>query len=31
VDAARLTRVLDVTSARMHEFTGARETARSQG
>ena len=28
LDAAGLTRVLDVTSARMHDFTGARETGR---
>jgi DNA/RNA-binding domain of Phe-tRNA-synthetase-like protein len=27
-DPSRLTQVLDVTAARMHEFTGARETAR---
>jgi DNA/RNA-binding domain of Phe-tRNA-synthetase-like protein len=31
MDEARLTRVLDVTSERMHEFTGAREIARLQG
>ena len=29
LDVARLTRVLDHTSARMHQFTGCRETARS--
>jgi DNA/RNA-binding domain of Phe-tRNA-synthetase-like protein len=31
MDGSRLTRVLDVTSQRMHEFTAAHETARSQG
>ena len=29
VDARRLTQVLDATSARMNEFTGSSETARS--
>jgi DNA/RNA-binding domain of Phe-tRNA-synthetase-like protein len=29
VDTQRLTRVLDRTAARMHEFTGAHEVARA--
>jgi DNA/RNA-binding domain of Phe-tRNA-synthetase-like protein len=31
VDAPRLGHVLDATAARMHQFTGARETARAVG
>jgi DNA/RNA-binding domain of Phe-tRNA-synthetase-like protein len=31
IDARRLAQVLDVTAQRMHEFTGARETARWAG
>ena len=31
VDAARLTRVMDVTSQRMHQFTGCRESGRLVG
>ena len=31
LDDNRMTRVLDTTAARMHEFTGARETARYRG
>jgi hypothetical protein len=27
-DTRRLVQVIDITAARMHEFTGARETAR---